>query len=101
VLSAAIWSDPSYFSPSGFASEAEYAKYTVFGHQADLDGIPVRVDCGLEDPFCLDDKAYVAGFSRPVTSTFQDGAHDAAYWTRMMPEQLAFVGAGFARGPVG
>ena len=37
----------------------------VFGHQSDLDGIAVRVDCGTDDPFYPDDKAYVAGL-RPA-----------------------------------
>jgi hypothetical protein len=62
------------------------------GHQRELDGIPVRVDCGREDPFYEADRAYVDGFDRPVTATFEDGAHDDAYWTRMVPAQLAFVG---------
>jgi enterochelin esterase-like enzyme len=99
VLSPALWRDPAYASPDGFANAAEYERYTVFGHQSDLDGIAVRVDCGTEDPFYPDDKAYVAGFTRPITSTFADGAHDVAYWTRMMPAQLAFVGR--ALGPDG
>ena len=99
VLSPALWRDPAYASPDGFANAAEYERYTVFGHQSDLDGIAVRVDCGTEDPFYPDDKAYVAGFTRPITSTFTDGAHDVAYWTRMMPAQLAFVGR--ALGPDG
>jgi S-formylglutathione hydrolase FrmB len=92
VLSAAVWQPGGGFSPSGFADQAEYDRFTVFGHQADLDGIPVRLDCGTEDPFCPADRAYVAGFDRAITATFTDGAHDPAYWTRMMPAQLAFVG---------
>jgi S-formylglutathione hydrolase FrmB len=92
VLSAAIWPPGAGFSSSGFSSTAEYDRYTVFGHQADLDAIPVRLDCGVEDPFCPADRAYVGGFRRPVVSTFQDGTHDTTYWTRMMPAQLRFVG---------
>jgi predicted esterase len=92
VLSAAIWQPGGGFSSSGFASQAEYDRDTVFGDQSDLAGIPVRLDCGTEDPFCPADRAYVAGFDDRVTSTFTDGAHDPAYWTRMMPAQLAFVG---------
>lgn len=92
ALSAAIWRPGDGYSPSGFSSEAEYDRYTVFGRQADLAGIPVRLDCGAEDPFCPADRAYVAGFRTPVTSSFTDGAHDAAYWTRMLPAQLAFAG---------
>jgi hypothetical protein len=92
VLSAALWTDPDDASADGFADAAEYERYSVMDHQKDLDGIPVRLDCGREDPFYSADRAYVDGFHRPVTSTFQDGAHDPAYWTRMVPAQLAFVG---------
>ena len=98
ALSAAIWQPGGGYSSSGFASQAEYDRYTVFGHQSELDGIAVRVDCGTEDPFCPADRAYVAGFERPVTSTFEDGAHDAAYWTRMLPAQLAFAGRALRSG---
>jgi enterochelin esterase-like enzyme len=92
ALSPALWTDAADASTDGFASAAEYERYSVMGHQADLDGIAVRVDCGREDPFCPADRTYVDGFDRPVTATFDDGGHDAAYWTRMMPAQLAFVG---------
>jgi S-formylglutathione hydrolase FrmB len=97
VLSAAIWRDAGNASTSGFANAAEYEQYTVFGHQSDLDGIAVRLDCGTDDPFYPEDKAYVAGFRRTVTSTFEPGAHDTDYWTRMMPAQLAFAGDALGR----
>lgn len=93
VLSAALWTNPDDASADGFADAAEYQRFSVMGHQQDLDGIAVRLDCGREDPFYPADRTYVDGFARPVTSTFEDGAHDPAYWTRMMPAQLAFVGA--------
>jgi dienelactone hydrolase len=92
VLSPALWTDPGYASRDGFSDDAEYARFSVMGRQRDLDGIPVRVDCGREDPFYSADRAYAAGFDRPITSTFQDGAHEPEYWTRMLPAQLAFVG---------
>jgi S-formylglutathione hydrolase FrmB len=97
--SAALWDDPADASTSGFADAAEYQQFTVLGHQGDLDGIAVRVDCGTDDPFYPADKSYVAAFSRPIVSTFQPGAHDPAYWTRMLPAQLDFVGR--ALGSVG
>jgi S-formylglutathione hydrolase FrmB len=92
ALSPALWTTSSGASSSGFADAAEYDRYTVVGHQADLDGIRVRVDCGTDDPFYPADRAYVAGFRRPVAATFQPGAHDPAYWTRMLPAELAFAG---------
>ena len=92
VSSAALWVDPADASTSGFSDASEYLQYTVFGHQADLDGIDVRVDCGTEDPFYPADQHYVTGFSRPIVASFGPGAHDAAYWTRVLPDQLAFLG---------
>ena len=67
------------------------------GHQADLDGIAVRVDCGTGDPFYRDVQGYVDGFDRPVTSTFEPGAHDPAYWRRLLPAELAFLGGRLPR----
>jgi S-formylglutathione hydrolase FrmB len=98
AMSAALWTDPSAASLSGFADAAEYQHYSVLGHQDLLRGVRVRLDCGTDDPFCAADRAYVAGFDRPVTSTFQPGAHTPAYWTRMLPAQLAFVGAALSSG---
>ena len=98
ALSAALWTEPAEASLSGFADAAEYRRYTVLGHQSRLHGVRVRLDCGTDDPFHAADRAYVAGFDRPVTSTFQPGAHTPAYWTRMLPAQLAFVGRSLDRG---
>ncbi len=92
--SPAIWTPGSTASASGFHDDAEYQRFTVFGHQADLAGIPVRLDCGTDDPFHDATKAYAAGFpssQHPVVG-FQPGAHEIGYWRRMAPAQLAFVG---------
>lgn len=93
--SPAIWSDPDDSSRSGFESAEEYERFTVVGHQDDLTGIAVRIDCGTGDPFYRDVQDYVGGFAADadVTSTFDPGAHDPAYWRRMLPDQLAFLGA--------
>jgi S-formylglutathione hydrolase FrmB len=98
ALSAALWTDPADASGFGFADAAEYQRYSVMGHQADLAGVQVRLDCGTDDPFYDADRAYVAGFRTPVVSTFEPGTHDAAYWTRMLPAQLRFVGTRLATG---
>ena len=90
--------NPADASLSGFADAAEYLRYSVLGRQAQLRGVQVRVDCGTDDPFYAADRAYVAGFDRPVTSTFQPGAHTTEYWTRMMPAVLAFVGTALSSG---
>ena len=51
AVSPAMWADPGDASRSGFADAAEYDEFTVQGRQDDLDGIPVRIDCGTGDQF--------------------------------------------------
>jgi enterochelin esterase-like enzyme len=92
--SPAIWSDPDDASSSGFANAEEYRKYTVTGHQSDLHNVAVRIDVGTGDPFYRDVQDYADGFAFvvDVTSTFEPGGHNPAYWRRMLPEQLTFLG---------
>ena len=94
VASPAIWVDSSGVSGAGFSSAAEYDEYSVFGRQADLTGIPVRIDIGTDDPFYPAVKQYVAGFppSAGVESTFTEGGHTDGFWRRMLPAELAFLG---------
>jgi enterochelin esterase-like enzyme len=101
AASPAIWQDPGSASTAGFADSEEYEKYAVVGHQDDLAGIAVRVDCGTGDPFYRDVQDYVASFPdhADVTSTFERGAHDRAYWRRMLPDELAFLGAAVGSKP--
>ena len=92
--SPALWTPGTTASSFGFRDAEEYARFTVFGHQRDLAGIPVRLDCGTDDPFHGATTAYAAGFpssQHPVVG-FQPGAHELGYWRRMAPAQLAFVG---------
>jgi hypothetical protein len=96
--SAALWTDPSAASPAGFADAAEYEEFTVTGRQDDLAGIPVRIDCGTDDPFYADNQEYVDGFpaGSDLTVTFEPGAHQAGYWRRMLPVELEFLGGRLA-----
>ncbi|HET7430609.1 MAG TPA: alpha/beta hydrolase-fold protein [Nocardioides sp.] len=98
AMSPALWTDPASASRSGFADAAEYQRYSVLGHQADLDGIRVRISCGRDDPFYAADRAYVAGFRQPVTTDDGPGGHDPAYWTRVLPGQLASLGRALGSG---
>ena len=94
VASPALWVNASGVSPAGFSSAAEYDRYSVFHRQADLTGIPVRVDIGRDDPFYVATREYVAAFSRSahVVSSFPAGAHTDGFWRRQLPAELAFLG---------
>lgn len=98
ATSAAIWTDGDDATPSAFDDEAEWAAFTPFGRQDDLGGITLRLDCGTGDPFYRAVEDYVEGFpaDADVTATFEPGGHTAGYWRRVLPAQLAFLGAGVA-----
>lgn len=95
AASPAMWDDPDDASSAGFDDAEEYDEFTVQARQDELAGIPVRVDCGTGDEFYRAVEHYVGEFpdDADVTSTFEPGAHDSAYWRRMLPTQLEFLGA--------
>ena len=94
AVSPAVWRDPADARSEGFEDEEEYERYSVMGEQDRLAGIPVRVDVGTGDPFYREVEAYVDGFpdDADLTSTFEPGGHTAAYWRRMLPAELEFLG---------
>lgn len=95
AVSPAMWSDPREASRSGFEDADEYEEFTVQGRQADLAGIPVRIDCGTGDQFFRAVEDYAEAFpgAADVTATFEPGAHDPAYWRRVLPAELEFLGS--------
>jgi enterochelin esterase-like enzyme len=95
AVSPAMWKDPEDASRSGFADAAEYEEFTVQGRQDDLAGIPVRIDCGTGDQFYRAVQDYAEDFpaGAELTATFEPGGHDPAYWRRVLPAQLEFLGS--------
>ncbi|HWM74790.1 MAG TPA: alpha/beta fold hydrolase [Nocardioides sp.] len=94
AASPAVWRDPADARPDGFEDEEEYEQYSVMDSQDLLDGIPVRIDVGTGDPLYREVEEYVDGFpdDADLTSTFEPGGHSAAYWRRMLPAQVEFLG---------
>lgn len=98
ATSAAIWTDGDDATRRAFDDEAQWEAFTPFGRQDDLAGIALRLDCGTGDPFYRAVEDYAAGFpsDADVTVVFEPGGHTAGYWRRVLPAQLAFLGAGVA-----
>lgn len=66
--------------------------HALFPRRPELDRLALRVDCGRGDPFFGDVERFVGGLPG-VTARVRAGAHDTAYWTRVLPGQLAWLGA--------
>lgn len=91
-------------SPALFRNWTEAAQRGVFSdpglwqakepllHIDEIRGVPLGVWCGTEDPFLVAARALIDA-AHPAVAAISSGAHEAAYWLRVLPDALRFVGA--------
>ena len=96
AMSPALWHRYADSAPGAFDDERDFEENTVFGRQASLHGIPLRIDCGDRDPFVVATKDYRASFPRRPAGGIEPGAHDASYWRRTASAQLRFLARALA-----
>ena len=91
AVSPAMWADGAHSPDGAFDDAGDYARHDLMGRQSELDGIPVRIDCGTGDGFQTIVQRYVEGFATPPDGGFEPGGHNGAYWRRVAPDELAFL----------
>ena len=96
TLSAALWTDAASTAPGAFDDERDFEADDVFDHRSRLGDIPLRMDCGRDDPFAGPNPIFRDGLTREVDGGFQPGAPTVGYWRRMAPDHLAFAAAHLA-----
>lgn len=94
VMSPAIFDNFESSAPGAFDSPDDFAAHDVVARARDgvLSGMPVRIDCGADDPFSRNTERLMQVLGQAVGGT-SPGLHDADFWLRLAPEQLTFVGA--------
>lgn len=98
-VSAALWRSYSDGVGDAFDSSADFAANDVFADVADLGGVPVRLDCGRQDPFCEADRAFAEALPQPPAGGFSPGGHNDDYWSRVAPGEIDWIGSLFAGYP--
>jgi S-formylglutathione hydrolase FrmB len=93
VASPALFSSSGNTPPGAFDDAADYLRNDVYGHPGRLDGVPLRVDCGQSDPFYVATRAFVDRLEHRPAASFGPGRHDAAYWRKVAPAELRFLGS--------
>ncbi len=73
-----------------YASAAAFTAADVVTHAAALDGVPVRVACGLRDPFRPGAQAF-AQAARGAVVDISQGCHSGPFFTAQEPPSLAFL----------
>jgi enterochelin esterase-like enzyme len=78
-------------NPGAFDSAANFAANDLQNGLATLRRLPVLIDCGRDDPFAAQDLRLRGQLGQPAGTIGAD-CHDAAFWRRSVPAQLAFLG---------
>lgn len=86
AVSPALWTSAGAAAPGAFDGPGDYAANSVWGSAA-LNEIPLRIDCGYDDPFYGATQQFIAQLATPPAGGFAPGGHNAAYWsTQLVPE---------------
>jgi pimeloyl-ACP methyl ester carboxylesterase len=94
AVSAALWQSPGDSAPGAFDDREDFLRHDVFAATGTLSRIPVRLDCGRDDPFIAANQA----FSRRLPSaaaTFDNGGHTQEYWTDHAGAQMTWLRSHF------
>ena len=95
AVSAALWRSYDAGVGDAFDSPADYAANDVFKGVDRLRSLPVRLDCGRQDPFYEADKAFVEALPEPPAGGFSPGGHNDDFWSRVAPAEIDWIGAQF------
>ncbi|WP_326545122.1 alpha/beta hydrolase [Mycolicibacterium sp. ND9-15] len=90
AVSPALWTSAGAAAPGAFDSAADYAANSVWGLPA-LASIPIRIDCGISDPFYSATREFIAQLPNPPAGGFSPGGHDAGFWSAQLPAELTWM----------
>ena len=92
ATSPALWLAPEDTAPDVFDDAADFERNNVFTKVGDLRGIPLRIDIGDDDSFAPNVEAFLDTLPGPVAGSVGNGFHDARYWMKVAPDEIAFLG---------
>jgi S-formylglutathione hydrolase FrmB len=90
AVSPALWLSPGAAAPGAFDGPADFVANSVFGLFA-LGAIPLRIDCGYDDPFSAATAEFIAGLPSPPAGGFSPGGHDGGFWSSQLPAEIAWI----------
>ncbi|HEU5474497.1 MAG TPA: alpha/beta hydrolase-fold protein [Actinophytocola sp.] len=78
-----------------FASERQWREHEPLQHIDELGAAPIGLWCGSEDSFAGPAREFIRK-AHPEHAAITKGAHDNAYWHKVLPEIMRFVGSHLA-----
>jgi hypothetical protein len=95
AASPALCQSPGDSAPGAFDDRQDFVRNDVFSRRSALARIPVRLDCGRDDPFIVASRAFTRGLPS-AAATFDAGAHTEEYWSAHAGAQMAWLRKQFA-----
>jgi pimeloyl-ACP methyl ester carboxylesterase len=90
ATSAALWQSPGDSAAGAFDDSRDFVRNDVFARRRELARMPVRLDCGSDDPFIVANRAFARGLPTAV-ATFDGGSHTEEYWTAHAGSQMSWL----------
>jgi pimeloyl-ACP methyl ester carboxylesterase len=90
AVSPALWTSPGAAAAGAFDSADDYNANSVWG-LASLNGIPLRIDCGYDDPFYAATKQFIAQLPNPPAGGFSPGGHNSSFWSSQLTGELTWA----------
>ncbi|MCV7154680.1 alpha/beta hydrolase [Mycobacterium pyrenivorans] len=90
AVSPALWSSAGAAAPGAFDGADDYAANSVWG-LPELGAIPLRIDCGNDDPFYAATQQFIAQLPTPPAGGFSPGGHDASFWSTQLSNELTWA----------
>ena len=92
AVSPALWRSFDDGVGDAFDSAEDFAANDVYAGADELRGLPVRLDCGRQDPFYAADAAFAEELPEPPAGGFGPGGHNEDYWSRVAPAEIDWLG---------
>lgn len=78
--------------PHAFDGAADYRRHDVHRMTTALDGIPLRIDCGADDPLAGACRRFADDLTPRPAGGIEPGDHTPGFWRGVAPAQLTLLG---------
>jgi S-formylglutathione hydrolase FrmB len=90
AVSPALWTSPGAAASGAFDGADDYTANSVWGLPA-LGSIPLRIDCGYDDPFYDATRQFIAQLPIPPAGGFSPGGHNPTYWSSQLTPEMTWL----------
>lgn len=92
ISPALFLSWPEAANRDAFTNEQQWRDTDPLQNLTAFAGVPVGVWCGESDPF-VDGTRQLVEQAKPTVAEIEPGDHDDAYWRKVLPDALKFIGS--------